>query len=67
MNTLKAVICHGFFKEPGFQSFSIRIENSTVVFARSETPGDVSLVISGRKGYEKSRKLLFELFELVKT
>ena len=65
MNTLKAVIRHGFFKEPGFQSFSIRIEKSTVVFARSETPGDVSLVISGRKGYEKLRKLFFELFELL--
>ena len=64
MNTLKAEINHPYFSEPWFAPFTVSIENCTVSMDATETPGNVIVSISGRKGCKKLRSLFFEIYEL---
>ena len=65
MNTVKAEVNHAYFKEPWFRPFSASIENCAVTIDRTETPGNVILTISGRKGCDKLRSLFFEIYDLL--
>ena len=64
MNEVKATIAHRYFNEPGFEDFSVSIENCIVTLKRTVQPDTITVCISGRKRIDHLRTLLFEIFDL---